>query len=261
MELGKRIKQARLDAGLSQRQLCGERLTRNMLSLIENGSARPSMDTLQFLAGQLNKPISFFLEEQAVTSPNQAAMAEARRSWRQKDAAGVLNALSGYQFPDETFDEEYGLLSFLACVQLAEQAIAQERLPYARQLLEQALGSPSCYITPAQQLKHQLLLTQTGQTVPLEIDAFLLVKAEAALTTDPGRCLALLAACDDQTTAPWQLLCGLAQYAQNNYGAALPCLTAAEDAFPARCIPALEICHRELGDYKKAYEYACKGRK
>ena len=104
MELGKRIKQARLDAGLSQRQLCGERLTRNMLSLIENGSARPSMDTLQFLAGQLNKPISFFLEEEAVTSPNQAAMAEARRSWQQKDATGVLNALSGYQFPDETFD-------------------------------------------------------------------------------------------------------------------------------------------------------------
>ena len=50
MELGKRIKEARLDAGLSQRQLCGERLTRNMLSLIENGSARQSMDTLQYLA-------------------------------------------------------------------------------------------------------------------------------------------------------------------------------------------------------------------
>ena len=35
MELGQRIKQARLEAGLSQRQLCGQRLTRNMLSLIE----------------------------------------------------------------------------------------------------------------------------------------------------------------------------------------------------------------------------------
>ena len=33
MELGERIKQARLAAGLSQRQLCGEKLTRNMLSL------------------------------------------------------------------------------------------------------------------------------------------------------------------------------------------------------------------------------------
>ena len=36
MELGQRIRQARQEAGLSQRQLCGEEITRNMLSLIEN---------------------------------------------------------------------------------------------------------------------------------------------------------------------------------------------------------------------------------
>ena len=47
MDLGRRLKQARLDAGLSQRQLCGTEITRNMLSQIENGNARPSMDTLR----------------------------------------------------------------------------------------------------------------------------------------------------------------------------------------------------------------------
>ena len=46
MTLGEKIRQARLEAGLSQRQLCGDTVTRNMLSQIENGSARPSMDTL-----------------------------------------------------------------------------------------------------------------------------------------------------------------------------------------------------------------------
>lgn len=261
MELGKRIKQARLEAGLSQRQLCGDRLTRNMLSLIENGSARPSMDTLQYLAGQLGKPVSFFLEEQAVTSPNQAAMAAARACWKAGDASGVLKALSDYRTPDETFDDERGLLTFLAALQLAEQAIARERLPYARQLLEQAAQSPSCYITPAQLLHHRLLLSQTGREAELDMDAFLLVKAETALSADPGRCLSLLAACDDRSGLRWQLLWGLAQFSQNNYKDAIPCLTAAENAFPARCIPALEVCHRELGDYKRAYEYACKARK
>lgn len=260
MELGKRIKEARLDAGLSQRQLCGERLTRNMLSLIENGSARPSMDTLQYLAKQLGKPISFFLEEQAVTSPNQAAMAAARRSWQQGDASGVLKALSSYRAPDDTFDPEYGLLHFLACTQQAEQAIVQDRLPYARQLLEQASAVSSCYITPAQQLQHQLLLARTGEPAPLEVDAFLLEKAAAALSTDPDRCLVLLSACDHSDAAYWQLLSGLAHHRQNNFPAALPCLTAAEDAYPQLCIPALEVCYRELGDYKKAYEYACKAR-
>ena len=53
MELGEKLKQARLDAGLSQRQLCGEEITRNMLSLIENGAAKPSMKTMQYLAARL----------------------------------------------------------------------------------------------------------------------------------------------------------------------------------------------------------------
>ena len=61
MEISQKLKQARLDAGLSQKALCGDRITRNMLSQIENGSARPSMDTLRYLAGQLGKPISYFL--------------------------------------------------------------------------------------------------------------------------------------------------------------------------------------------------------
>ena len=63
MTLGEKLKAARLEAGLSQRQLCGDVITRNMLSQIENGSARPSMDTLGYFAGKLGKPISWFLEE------------------------------------------------------------------------------------------------------------------------------------------------------------------------------------------------------
>ena len=40
MELGTKLRQARLDAGLSQRQLCEGIVTRNMLSQIENGAAK-----------------------------------------------------------------------------------------------------------------------------------------------------------------------------------------------------------------------------
>ena len=79
MELGQKIRQARLEAGLSQRQLCGDEITRNMLSQIENGSASPSMSTLRFLAERLGKSVSYFLEEQAVTSANQQLMNDLRR--------------------------------------------------------------------------------------------------------------------------------------------------------------------------------------
>ena len=67
MELGEKLRDARLEAGLSQRQLCGDVITRNMLSQIENGSARPSMPTLQYLASRLGKSVGYFLEEETVS--------------------------------------------------------------------------------------------------------------------------------------------------------------------------------------------------
>ena len=57
MDIGGKLKAARLEAGLSQRQLCGEIITRNMLSQIENGSAQPSMETLCQLAARLGKTV------------------------------------------------------------------------------------------------------------------------------------------------------------------------------------------------------------
>lgn len=63
MDLGQKLRAARLEKGLSQRQLSENLITRNMLSQIENGSAKPSLPTLQALAQRLEKPVQFFLEE------------------------------------------------------------------------------------------------------------------------------------------------------------------------------------------------------
>ncbi len=68
MSLGEKLRLARQEAGLSQRALCGDAITRNMLSQIENGTAKPSMATLQYLAGRLQKPVSYFLGEAAAES-------------------------------------------------------------------------------------------------------------------------------------------------------------------------------------------------
>ena len=92
MELGKRLKEVRLSLGLSQRELCGDEITRNMLSQIENGSAKPSMDTLKYLASRLGKPIGYFLEEEIV--PDHQPILDARQAWCKQDAQGVLDALA-----------------------------------------------------------------------------------------------------------------------------------------------------------------------
>ena len=52
--LGERIKNLRLQKMMTQKELCGSRITRNMLSAIENGYANPSVETLIYLAGRLN---------------------------------------------------------------------------------------------------------------------------------------------------------------------------------------------------------------
>ena len=63
MTMGQRILAARLAAGLSQRELAGEEITRNMLSSLEHDTANPSVATLRYLAGRLGRPVSFFLGE------------------------------------------------------------------------------------------------------------------------------------------------------------------------------------------------------
>ena len=127
MDLGSKLLQARQEAGLSQRQLCEGIITRNMLSQIEHGTARPSMDTLLALAGRLNKPLSWFLDEDALRSPNQAVVFAAREALKRGDHSAVLKAVETYQAPDPVFNPEMALLKNLALLEKAEQAAADRR--------------------------------------------------------------------------------------------------------------------------------------
>lgn len=56
-ELGKRLKAARLARKMTQSDVVGDFITRNMLSQIESGTAIPSMKTLEYLAGVLEIPL------------------------------------------------------------------------------------------------------------------------------------------------------------------------------------------------------------
>lgn len=164
MELGQKIKQARQEAGLSQRQLCGNAITRNMLSQIENGSARPSMATLQYLAGRLGKSVSFFLEEQAVLSPNPDTMHKARGAYAAHQYSEVLAILSDYQAPDPLFDEEWSYLSALSALALAEEQAARGEMAAAAPLLEQ-VHRGSIYYRQDMEQKRRHLLRQCYQVL------------------------------------------------------------------------------------------------
>ena len=244
MELGEKLKAARLEAGLSQRQLCGDTVTRNMLSQIESGKARPSMDTLLVLANRLGKPISWFLEE---STPLDRAVS-AFEGCRYKEALSALE--------DCAADGHVQLLRKLCLLELGRQALESDRLPYARELLEKAGKVKGAYAVPGLEGERRLLLAMAGGEAAAGDDRLWLIQAETALdcgdTIHAESCLAAVENRDDR----WQLLMGRCRVAAGDHAGALAYLRKAE-RFP-QALPLLELCSRELGDYKAAYEYACK---
>ena len=264
MELGEKLKQARLEAGLSQRQLCGEEITRNMLSLIENGAAKPSMKTLQYLAGRLGKSVSFFLEETAVLSPNQQVMASVRKFYDAGNFVQATEILDAYQAPDPVYDREKEILWILLRLELAKEAIRQQRFLYAAELLKQTPIESTYFTEELNRRKLLLLGSIPGQKVTDQLpslDKELLLRASEALAAeDFSRALHLLEAMEHQDTPRWHLLRGRICLNQKQWKESVSHLQQAEAAFPKEVYPLLEACFRELGDFQKAYDYACRQR-
>lgn len=261
MDLGQKLKQARQEQGLSQRQLCGNVITRNMLSLIENGAASPSMDTLRYLAGRLGKPMGYFLEEEAVTSPNQVVMEGARAAFDHGDHDRALKELEQYRRPDPIFDREEALLRSLSLLSLAEEAISRGKRPYVQYLLDlaKAAGEQTPYCK--QELERRRLLA-LGQLIPSELppmdDRELLIRAEASLKQRKHEEAArYLEAAQVRSGPHWNFLRGQAYLDSCDYAAAQTCLEAAWDYAPKTCAAFLEQCCREQEDFKGAYRYAC----
>ena len=125
---------------------------------------------------------------------------------------------------------------------------------YVRELLERAAEVQTCYLTPELERRRLLLLAEVS---PVELpadDRPLLCRAKAALAAgDAKRCTVLLEACEDRQSARWKYLRAEAAFALEDY-------EAAAEYYPEDCYARLEECYRNLGDYKKAYEYACKQR-
>ena len=223
MELGEKIRKARLEAGLSQRQLGGEEITRNMLSLIEHGTAKPSMKTLRCLAQRLGKPISYFLEDGA------------------SDPSDLIQSVEN--------------------LRQAQEALAEGKDIYAAQLLEQVASPPLLREKlllfariPGADLK------QICAQLP-SLDEELLLRAETALISgEIGRCRVFLEACEDRKAPRWLFLMGRLHMAQSDWAKAVACLQPVEETYP-EAPSMLEICFRELGDFQWAYEYACKQRR
>lgn len=65
-ELGVTIKKIRKERKMTLVDLAGDRLTKGMLSLIENGKAQPSMESLRYIAEQLGVDVTLLLNDRSI---------------------------------------------------------------------------------------------------------------------------------------------------------------------------------------------------
>lgn len=66
INIGEKIKQLRKERKMTLVQVAGDKLSKGMLSLIENGKAQPSMESLQHIARQLNVDVSELMQSKDV---------------------------------------------------------------------------------------------------------------------------------------------------------------------------------------------------
>ena len=256
MELGQKIRAARLEAGLFQRQLCGDTITRNMLSQIENGSARPSMDTLQILAARLHKTVSYFLDEGA--SCNEELM----KRLRQAPPEQVAELLKEYVSPDPIFDRERYFLESNALLSLSRQALQEGKTVYAQALWEKAMAAGEK--TPYFQKANALLLAYEIDPTQAESlckqlpedDLLLQMRAESAIQEGKWTLALTYLKLIGNLTDRGYFLKGEAYFGLGEY-------EKAADAYLRSQMPVydrLEKCYKEQKDFEKAYYYACLGR-
>lgn len=117
MHIGEKIKQLRLSKLMTQADLAGARITRNMLSSIEHGTALPSLPTAIYIAERLNVPVGYLLSDadSDFFYRKMTNIVNIRRAFAAKDYAGCLSLLAsfGEEQDDELFliraECEYGV--------------------------------------------------------------------------------------------------------------------------------------------------------
>ena len=239
MTMGQRILAARQAAGLSQRELAGEELTRNMLSSLEHDAANPSVATLRYLSRRLGKPVGWFFGEEGPT-----------------EAAAAFEAGDYRRCRELLTDREARWLEPVARLREAEQALEEGRVPYARALLAELEEDRSPLFGPELRRKAAIMRCRCGDFGPIPADDGLLLQAEEALAQDrPEDAARYLQARDDRDPR-WHRLMGECLFRRGDYAGARAHYHRCEAVFDVR--QRLEICCRELEDYKMAYYYAKK---
>lgn len=282
MTLGQRIRSARIERGLTQKQLVGDHITRNMLSKIENDSATPSVRTLEFLAHQLELPVSYFIADSIYSdgsSPD--GLDEMRRAYKEERYTDCIELLEKSREVGTT-DEGY-LLRTRSALGAAHKALEDGDVIAAKEYADSAdyYNKQGIYYSAAVDAEMSLLLAECALSLDISefeynakeyeqavraisfSDRYKLDRSEYLIrqgeTELAKKQLDKVNPSDNATEARYLYLQGLCKMECRNFLDALEYLKKAETISESNSLDAaLEKCYMELEDYKMAYFYASK---
>ena len=281
MTLGQKLRQTRQARGLSQSQVAGGCITRNMLSQIENDQAAPSMRTLEHLARALDVSVGWLLSDEQ-TDAAVDRIRKARTLFRQEDYAGCLALFEGADAPQD--DETLLLCSMAACC-VAEDALGQEQFARAQELAQRALdwNRKSLYGAANVQMRALAVLARCAvhdgapdaaveryRSYYLQEQhavSYHLMMARYHLQQEhvqaAEREIWSIAELPEESRGEYLILRGRIAAKREQYENASLYLRQAEELrlppiLQRELYQGLEICSRELGDYQQAYMYASK---
>ena len=284
MNIGERIRELRISKLMTQADLAGDRITRNMLSCIENGSANPSLSTIIYIAGRLGVPAGFLLAEQGdeMAYRKMSNLSNIKKAYTTGDVQSCRSlCLSGCPEPDD----EISLLLANCDAEIAAEEFWSGRLRSSCRFFDEALSyaEKTIYSTDAIEAEIRVYfrfmerISHTLYSDLLDEEKALSVKSNSIIS----RYLDALDALDrgDIPVAD-ALIKELAQSGENsffeahlqsklliiqkNYKQAQKVLQQLlhDSGTPLNKIELytvlgdLEICCRENEDYKNAYRYA-----
>lgn len=273
MKIGEKIKMLRTAKFMSQSELAGSEITRNMLSCIENGSAQPSLNTARYIASRLNVPLGYLLaegEEEAVYL-KYSEMANIKRAYVAGDYRICRDMCLGSRSLD---DDEVALILAECQLAIAKEEFNGGRLRSACEYFDEAIEACEKTLYRTEGIlaeigaffKYMKAVSQTLSSNVIDEDG---IETAPSLTDEFCRYIAVF--CDGKPDAetlsvnkPYRLhIDARGEMAKEDYRSAyekLHSILVAQDVIPEPMLYFvfcdLEICCRELGNYKGAYEYS-----
>ena len=164
MNLGEKVRRLRQHAGLTQSELAGGEITRNMISRIEAGNASPSLSTLYYLAERLKVSPAYFLSEEDDEFGYQrtSQIHEIRALF----SRGLYDACISRCVALDREDAEISLILAQCYMQLGKKALHEGRLSHAQNAFETMLlhAEKTPYDTHAMETEGRLYLRMIAAT-------------------------------------------------------------------------------------------------